>query len=334
MPANKNVIVYDNLGSGHRRGYVRTLAKALNSLGVVGPRRKYIKLLLTTPKLILPTFEGGPRFNAVVIALRAISGRKTVVILLRAHLVEHRTLFNRIIHKLTLRFFGWSKSVMPLSIVESEDLPRRCPGVQFIEDPEFWDLTEAEIGAAHSSLADEVAELQRGRPILLVVGGLSASKGLSYLRQILETSAALEPHIFVVVAGPVVADAQEDISALRAAGAFVRDRFLTDGELLSLFKLAEMAWCCYPVERDMSSGIFGRCRQIGVIPVVRQGSLLESKFGGTMHTRPIPYDDAQAAGAILCSSLPDRPSRQLAWASQSLRFRYAVGQFFDRGQSL
>ncbi len=112
------------------------------------------------------------------------------------------------------------------------------------------------------------------------------------------------------------------------------DRFLSDDELLSLFKLADMAWCCYPVQRDMSSGIFGRCWQIGVIPVVRQGSLLESKFGGTVHTRPIPYDDAQTAGAILCSTLPDRPARQLAWASQSIRFRYVVQQFFDRGQSL
>jgi hypothetical protein len=331
MSASNNVLVYDNLGSGHRLGYVRTLAKALNASGLVGPRQKYFKLLLTTPKLVMPTFEGGPKFNALIIALRALTGRKTVVIMLRAHLVEHRNLVNRIIHQFTLRFFGWSKSVLPLSIVESEDLAKRCPGVCFIADPEFWDLTEVEIDAAHSPLADEVSKLRRGRSILLVVGGLSSSKGLPYLRKILETCPSLDEHVLVVVAGRAVADAQEDVSALRVAGAFVRDRLLTDEELLSLFKLAEMAWCCYPVERDMSSGIFGRCRQIGVVPVVRQGSVLERKFGGNSYTCSIPYDDSVTAGTALCAPLTIRPTRQLAWASQSTRFRYVVQKHFDRG---
>lgn len=333
MAKTNEVVVYDNAASGHRKGYVETLSRAVSGVGFIGPRIKHIGLLLATPRLLLPTFEGGPKFNAALTMLRAVFGRKTAVILLRAHLVKHRSLPNRFSHWLTLTIFGRSRFIMPMSIVYSESLAERCPGIVFVEDPEFWDLSSETIDKAHSALADQVAALRRGRRILLVTGGLAASKGLNYLRQIFEAAPWLGEDILLVVAGKAAADAFDEVAALQTRDAFVCNKYLSDSELLSLFKLADMAWCCYPTERDMSSGIFGRCWQIGVVPIVREGALLVSKFEGQMPMLPIPVEDAKAAAEILRRDSTSRPARHLDWASQSHAFRYAIEQFFDQGQS-
>lgn len=52
------------------------------------------------------------------------------------------------------------------------------------------------------------------------------------------------------------------------------DRIVTDDEILRLYKVADLAWCCYAPDYDQASGVFGRALQTGVEPVVREGRVL------------------------------------------------------------
>jgi hypothetical protein len=90
---------------------------------------------------------------------------------------------------------------------------------------------------------------------------------------------------------------------------------------MSLFRAADAAWCCYPPERDLSSGIFGRAVQFGIAPIVRQGSVLGVLAADVPNAISLRYGDAVAARAALLARPKRRPPppHQLARERDALR---------------
>ena len=112
--------------------------------------------------------------------------------------------------------------------------------------------------------------------MLLFLGKGSRLKGLQDLVRLVS---GLEEELLVVVAGRIQEECRQDAERLAQRGMIVEDRFITDEELLSLYGTANFTWCVYPPDYDQASGVFGRSIQLGVIPLIRAGSVLDDYVG-------------------------------------------------------
>jgi hypothetical protein len=287
------LLVFDNHASGHRANYVELFADIAGGTPLISPFARALPKLLFTRNLILPTFEGAPRRNLLLVLARMLLRRKTAVIFLRAHLFDHRSATSRLAHAAMLQTFGRNRCVLPMSIVGNAALSARCPSIQVIVDPEFWDFefrTPAEIDR---ELAEEVRRRAARRKILLIAGTLSADKAIDELGRLFEARPDKMSAVFPLAAGRSLPELQA-VDFIYTHGMII-DRHLSDSEFNTLFAVADFAWCAYRPERDMSSGILGRCIQTGVIPIVRQGSVAAQLARDW--TAPVILDFSDLAGS-------------------------------------
>lgn len=321
-----DVLVYDVSADGHRANYVRIFADVASGSGAIGRLRDNIGALLTARHLVLPTFESAPKRFALVALVRALLGKRTALVLLRAHLVAHRSPLNRLLHSFTLGALAASRAILLMSIV-----PIARGRVEPIEDPEFWDLTDEQLCSSASPLADRVAKRANGRTVLLMTGVLELPKGLGTLRDIYATDARLIERLYPVLAGAIEPDARRACQELEAMGAHVEGRRLSDEELLSLFRVADAVWCCYAPSRDMSSGVFGRAIQFGAAPVVRKGSYLESFASFPSNGVALDPCDCAEAARTLSAWQPQRLTEQCRRHEHSKRVRRLLADHFALG---
>jgi len=268
-------LVYDVVDSGHRRNYVEVIARVLGARPLIGPLSRFRKALLDANYLILPTFESAPLSFLLLMILRSLLGKKTAVISIRAH-VEHngRPVWNfarRTCYLLLSKF----SSVLLLTITRPANA-KLAARFKEIEDLEFWDLDPEIISAPpRSQLADGVAAARGTRKVLLVVGFLDGTKGLGFLHDILSSKHTVLRDYFVVCAGHHTKTTDPKISNLASLADLCVNRYLSQDEILSLYPFADLVWCCYDPNYDVSSGIFGRALQFGRPTIVRAGSILE-----------------------------------------------------------
>ena len=107
--------------------------------------------------------------------------------------------------------------------------------------------------------------------MLIFIGKGSRLKSFGELANFAEVN---KEKLYVVAAGKVMPECAAAAEKLRALGMVVENRFISDEELLSLYGVADYAWCFYAPDYDQSSGIFGRAIQLGVKPVIRAGSVI------------------------------------------------------------
>jgi len=72
----------------------------------------------------------------------------------------------------------------------------------------------------------------------------------------------------------------------------VEDRYDTDAEIVSLYRVADLAWCRYAPGYDQASLVFGRALQIGVTPVLREGSVIADLARMVGSGKPVGYPAA------------------------------------------
>lgn len=295
-------------GVGHRAGYVRTFSLTIDGMPLIAPIRTSFLRLLSAPRVVFPTFESRPIAYTIIVALRVLFGRKTMINLLRAHLQSHRTGWRKLLHRFTLWFFDRSTKIQVLTIVEDHKLREKYPNIKFILDPEFWDLAHIPVEQIDSDIAVKVRQSKGNRKVLLLCGMITADKNVDVLVNLSACYPDFLNEVFIVVAGKIMSSALEDCKTLAIRGAFVEDRYLTDDEFISLFKVADFAWCCYAPSRDMSSGVFGRCLQLNVTPLVRKGSLLSRLQRDAMSPIEIDRQNLQATLTELLAF--EKPTRK------------------------
>lgn len=123
-----------------------------------------------------------------------------------------------------------------------------------------------------TELSRRVAAAANGRKVMIFIGAGNRIKGFDAFAA---EALAQRDSVLSVVAGRVAPEKADEAQRLAAAGMIVEDRFVTDDEILSLYRVASFAWCRYAPEYDQASGVFGRALQTGVQPMVRESSVLE-----------------------------------------------------------
>ncbi len=312
-----DILIYDADPGGHRANYVRIFEALTGGRGLIAPVRRSLFRLLFARRLVLTTLETAPKSYLALLLLRSLTGRRSAILSLRAHLRANGNGSGR----LAMRLLERLSSVLKLSLAPVADQGGRSYGFIAIRDPEYWDLGPDDRRAGDTALSTAVRRAAGDRKILILPGNLNRSKGLDFVRDIFCGNASLIDALLPVLCGPIERDGEAAAADLRTAGAFVEARYLERAELMSLYRAAHGAWCCYPPERDMSSGIFGRAVQFGVAPVVRQGSLLDRMAAGVPNVIRLDVADPAAAPAALTDGLRrvPPPASELERESEALR---------------
>lgn len=257
--------------AGHRESYIAIAESTLGLERSIGKVSFAIwRKLVAADELFFVTVDDDILgFVAVAIA-RASLGRRTVALFLRAgKCFSHGLIYKvkRVIFRALRRLPGLTiLSITPHAI--QPQLAEVTNG--WVYDPQYWD----QLGRSPeiTDLSRELVSEARGRPMLTFVGSVSKHKGFSYFCDL----ARKDSGVFFVAAGKVSDECREIFEGADLSHVKVVDRYLSDGEVESLFPVSKFIWCCYSPEYNQASGVFGRALQFGKIPVVRAGSEIES----------------------------------------------------------
>lgn len=300
-------VVYERKLDGHRRNYAETIGKVLGATVVLGPSPGGLRTALTARYLVITTLESAPMFFFALVLARAIVRRRSTVIATRWHVASGRRSARAALRRLAHITLLAVEPIQVLSITPpTDDDHSRTP--QFIEDVEFWDLPQPVFDHPPTSdLATAVATARHGRKTIVVLGTLERSKGLLFLESIFAARPELAQHYIIVCCGEVMAPSRADLEPLRLRATVWVDRFLTRDELLSLYPVADIVWCCYDPSYDVSSGVFGRALQLGRPTLTRTGSIVARIAGRAGHGESVAYADVDGAAAVLLRRLPAPP---------------------------
>lgn len=255
----KTLLVCRDTG-GHNSSYVRSLS-LLMECEVIFLDKKTIRnfMFLIRPKVLFTTIDNCLLIFALWCLLRTLFGMKTAGICLMPY-NNRGDKFRRRLRQICLLFIkkftrGEIISIIPSYIHPDVGKYSSC----WIYDPEFWDMPEH--WNTHNGSVDN--------PIIGMVGVMNADKNLGQLIHIVRKTD------FKVKLGGIVRDsADETVSCLERLGAHIKNTKLTNDEMLELYTTCSHGWAAYTERYDMSSGVVGRCIQLGVVPIVRKGSII------------------------------------------------------------
>lgn len=286
------VLVFDASSSGHRENYVREFARLLGGTPLIGSPLSHFGRLMTTRRLLLPTFETMPRVYFFVALLRMLLNRRTVLFILRPQVAPGQWI-KLATHRLLAAMPGVRLATI-FPIAPDSHLYGRST---LILDLEYWDRAGLP-PPAPTHLSDAVLAAAGGRRIVTALGCFSEDKGAKMVMDLAEREELAENFLFVV-AGIVHPDLKARLAVVPRQALFVEQRKLSEPEFMSLYTIADLSWCCYAPERDISSGIFGRSLQFGVPAILREGSLLQRQAEGRAHYIAMPWGDSDAAAEQL-----------------------------------
>lgn len=275
--------LYTRSTVGHRGAYLDFAANLLHGIS----RGRFGALVTMRPVLFLMADDLFVHY-AITAVCRVLLGRRTAGLLFRPSPALVGA--NRVqrLKRFLLRFLKRLPQVRTLSIVPMPLDPRFDKIVDgWIYDFQLWDMTDADFenfarlrlektmdDAGAEAFSIRIRQQAAGRKVLVALGVQSRGKGFARLAD--AALALAQQGWFVVSAGKVAPDMQEQKAALGATGALIEDRFVSDGELLAAYAAADAVWCTYDPAYDQASGILGRAVQFGCPAVVRAGSYSEA----------------------------------------------------------
>lgn len=274
-----NDCIYISRTGGHRESYLQTLSEVTGFPAQIIPRSINALMTLTQKdRLLFATAEDDLVIFLAVSLSRAALNKKTVALVMGAgrcfetgHLKYN---LKRWAFKALCRFSNIELiSILPFYLDE------RFKEVtsSWMYDPQFWDLAFLinEGKLPETPITTEMRAIAAGRRVLLYLGSLSTIKGFSFLNEILEAKPILAQNMLIVVAGRVPLEFKEAKALLITRGVWFVDKFLSEGEVVSLKAACDTLWACYDPSYNSSSGIFGRALQLDKRVIVRRGSYLD-----------------------------------------------------------
>lgn len=296
---------------GHRASYRDLLAAELGFEALTGRAARYMGLLLKARRVLFATLDGDIERFLLIAVIRSLLLRRTCGIFIGSlHYVGKPDSLRDRLRGFGLRMVKRLPRVEVLSVIPHPVRPqlgRVTSG--WIHDPQLWDLKLGTEGLPETELSRKVKHLRGQRRLIIYLGKASSRKGLPDLARL---TAGFEQDFLVVVAGQVLEDGEQTAQELLDRGMIVEDRFISDEELLSLYGVADYVWCVYPPSYDQASGVFGRAVQLGVVPLIRSGSVLED-YVSFISTRAITLSDvekmspAEFRGCVFEQSAAGRP---------------------------
>jgi len=300
-------IVHISVATGHHLSYQHVLLKLLDGVpskgGIIGVR---MWNLFTSPSVVFATLDSDLIGFVIVSIVRSLQAKPTTALFLRSLQCYPKLPSPRLWFKCKLfQLLCLLPRLSILSIIPYSFNPElRHVSHGWIHDPQMWDLwLDGKPKLEHTELSLHAEANRRGRKIIIYIGKSSEAKGFFELVKL--ASVENEKYLFVVV-GIVDIKHREAADKLISLGMLVEDRYVSDEEVLSLYKVADFAWCRYRPGYDQASGVFGRALQLGVTPMIRLGSLLEVMLEYASHTSPQAM--AQRDIPILLKSCIDTPN--------------------------
>jgi hypothetical protein len=297
-------LVYAVSTGGHRQSYLDTLG-SLFALEPVSGRMSLalFRRLVAAERLLFATLDEDMNSFGAIAATRSLLGRPTAALFLRAQKCFETGRWYYRLKRHAFRALRRLPRLTVASITPFEVAPHHAEVAHFgVCDPQYWDLHDGETlrRPGSTALSEEVLTRAAGRHILCVLGSLSTIKGLVFLTETLERHPRIAERTLVVGAGRVPAESTSLAARMTAAGAIIVDRFVTDAELESLYGVADSIWACYRPDYDQASGVFGRAIQLGVPPIVREGSMIATlaAANGVSHL-PVTYGAHEALAELL-----------------------------------
>lgn len=277
--------VYASSDAGHRLSYNTFLSETfgLSPICEAPNFRTFLKLFKAN-KLLFSTFDDNIFLGVLVAFSRALFGRSTVGLLLRANScfapsgVAWGNRFRCWVKRNWYSSLNKLRYVKLISVVQPETDKRLYEITDhFAVDPQFWDMHDGTKlrQPKNSPLQKLICEAAKGRKIICISGTLTTLKGYRFFADIISENPELNKKIFAVAAGKSLRDALETNLKFTAAGGMLIDRHLSDDEIESIYLESDMIWSCYAPAYDYSSGIFGRAIQFCVPTIIRKDSYLD-----------------------------------------------------------
>lgn len=261
---------------GHRREYVELMTRLFEAGGVEPQLARHWRATLSErgPAFFLMIEESFPGYTAAAL-WRALRGRRTVGLLFRGREAVAGGSPRLRLKRWALRLLRRTRSVTTLSIVPFSIEPRLAMiADDWIDDPQLWDVDE--LNPAPTPLSEAVRAAAGGRRIVVSLGAQNAGKGFDFLTGTWRECPDLRHEWLFVAAGKVAFAAREAAARFEAEGGYLVDRFITDAELASLYRAADVIWGVYAPFYDQASGIFGRAVQYDAPILLRRGSAVEA----------------------------------------------------------
>jgi len=181
----------------------------------------------------------------------------------------------------------------------------------WIYDPQMWDLLDStKCINQNQNIQQVVVPILSKRRMLLFVGRVSLEKGIQIMWNQVESCPEICEHTLIVIAGKVDDDCKEYVGQLIKLGVLVINRYITNGELYSLYKLSSFVWCCYDKIYDQSSGVFGRTLQFGKCAIVRKGAQI-AKYKQTVNDSIVELSPENSCSLnLILSNIPLSQSQE------------------------
>ena len=294
----RDFLVLERSADGHRANYARSVASILSAPYAIGYTQQSLWQAARTKHLVITTFESAPAINLALLTLRVMGGRRSTVILTRSHVRSDRRSLASLMKAAGLGLLKHLPAVQRLTI--TPPLPGVDDRAVYIEDIEFWDLSSTILSAdVTTALSQRAIEVATGRPIILVTGTLEASKGLTFLADILSAAPELLERYAIICAGAALVPQRQTLSRIASLADLWEDRYLEDSEIFSLYRVSTAVWCCYAPSYDVSSGVFGRSVQFARPSIVRAGSIIDRLQDRLSTGTKLDYGDVMGAAEKL-----------------------------------
>lgn len=274
--------LYTQSRAGHRGAYADY---AKNLLG--GEPSNMRKSLFKSSPVLFLMADHKIHYYFLAALFRALSGKRTVGLLFRPVPAVQAQTWSQRGKKILLKLLKELKQVKTLSIIPVPLVPETVEIVDgWIHDLQLWDLglkerklfDDLRAGLVHEShpamqFYRQIKKSANGKPTMISLGAQGKEKGYSILADAVPLLAKND--WFVVAAGRVVEDQKEKTLVFLENRMMSVNRYLDDDEMIAAYAAADVVWCLYDPSYDQASGILGRAVQLGVLPLVRQGSLSE-----------------------------------------------------------
>lgn len=275
--------------TGHQPSYQAVFVRLLDGVPSTGRLRGPIFWrLVRAERVFICTIDTNYQAFAAIAVLRALRGRRTTGLFLRpmqCFRTERPIIYAA--KRWAFRVLRRLPGLRLLSIIPFAVEPRLAQVCHdWIHDPQLWDLwLDGPPILPETDLSRRVAKAARGRKVMIFIGAGNRIKGFDGF---VDEAISQKDSVLAVVAGRVAPDFAVKAQRLADECMIVEDRFVTDEEILSLYKVADRAWCRYALDYNQASGIFGRAVQTGVVPIVREGSVVARTYA--MLTESTPRD--------------------------------------------
>lgn len=315
MTVPTSLLLVSHSLDGHRREYVDLFTGLFAHVGVKAHLIGHWRATLANknPALFLMIEEAFFGY-ALSVLIRSLLGRKTAGLLFRGAEAAGGTSSRMALKRWVLKALKRLPCATTLTItpfVAEPGLEAVADG--WIYDPQLWDL--ADNGhAATTPLSDMIVAAAKGRRIVVALGAQNQLKGFDVFCSLWHSQPSLREDYLFVSAGKVTAALLDAAQGFAAQGGMLADRFISQEELLSLYRTADVVWAAYAPDYDQASGIFGRAFQTGRTVAVRQGAQIERLARHLDYpVLSLPADPTTAVKVLKSALLPAAtPSGRLA----------------------